>query len=96
MRRLFREQDSDKYEDFACQTCHGNQMERVDFKMPNDLFALEKESTIARAKEYDEKSTDFMLGAVVPEMAKLLDMDAYTLETPSGFGCVGCHPIAKQ
>jgi hypothetical protein len=96
MRRLFREQDSEKYEDFACQTCHGNEMERVDFKMPNDLFALEAEGTIERAREYDEKSTDFMLGAVVPEMAKLLDMEAYTLETPTGFGCMGCHPTAKQ
>jgi hypothetical protein len=95
MRRLFHEQDREKYEDFACQTCHGNEMERVDFKMPNDLFALEKADTISKAKEYDEKTTDFMLGAVVPEMAKLLDMDAYTLEHQSGFGCMGCHPGAK-
>jgi hypothetical protein len=96
MRQLFREQDSEKYEEFACQTCHGTQMERVDFKMPNDLFALEKADTIDRAKEYDEKATDFMLGAVVPEMAKLLDMDAYTLENQTGFGCMGCHPTAKE
>jgi len=96
MRQLFREQDSEKYEEFACQTCHGNEMERVDFKMPNDLFALETDDTVTRAKEYDEKTTDFMLGAVVPEMAKLLAMDAYTLETQTGFGCMGCHPSAKQ
>jgi len=96
MRRLFQEQDPEKYADFACQTCHGEQMERVDFRMPNDLFVLEKSDTIAKAKEYDEKTTDFMLGAVVPEMAKLLDMDAYTLESPSGFGCAGCHPTSKE
>lgn len=96
MRQLFREQDSEKYEEFACQTCHGSQMERVDFKMPNDLFALEKADTVGRAKEYDEKTTDFMLGAVVPEMARLLDMDAYTLESQTGFGCMGCHPTARE
>ena len=96
MRHLFQEQDPEKYADFACQTCHGEQMERVDFRMPNDLFALEKSDTLAKAKEYDEKTTDFMLGAVVPEMAKLLDMDAYTLESQSGFGCAGCHPTSKE
>src|SRR5688572_9352453 len=92
MRKLFLEQDSEKYQDFACQTCHGKDMETVDFKMPNDLFALSKNDTLAQAKEYDEKTTDFMLSAVVPEMAKLLDMDAFTLENQSGFGCMGCHP----
>jgi hypothetical protein len=96
MRKLFQEQDAEKYGDFACQTCHGRQMERVDFKMPNDLFALEKSDTIAKAKEYDEKTTDFMLGGVVPEMAQLLGRRPYTIESGKGYGCVGCHPTAKD
>lgn len=95
MRSLFQEQDSEKYADFACQTCHGKEMERVDFRMPNDLFALDASDTVAHAKEYDERTTDFMLGAVVPKMAKLLGADAYTLENQTGFGCMGCHPTAK-
>jgi cytochrome c553 len=96
IRKLFLEQDAEKYEDFACQTCHGKDMEIVDFKMPNDLFALSASDTLGQAKEYDEKTTDFMLGGVVPEMAKLLDMEAYTLENQTGFGCLGCHPTAKE
>jgi hypothetical protein len=96
MRKLFQEQDAEKYEDFACQTCHGREMERVDFKMPNDLFALEKADTVAKAKEYDEKTTDFMLGGVVPEMAQLLGRKPYTIESGKGYGCIGCHPTAKQ
>jgi cytochrome c553 len=96
MRKLFLEQDSEKYQDFACQTCHGKDMELVDFRMPNALFALSKSDTLAQAKEYDEKTTDFMLSAVVPEMAKLLDMDAFTLENQSGFGCMGCHPATAD
>jgi hypothetical protein len=95
MRLLFQEQDSEKYADFSCQTCHGREMERVDFRMPNDLFALDASDTVAHAKEYDEKTTDFMVGAVVPEMAKLLDAEASTLENQQGFGCAGCHPTAK-
>jgi hypothetical protein len=95
MRKLFLEQDAEKYEDFACQTCHGREMERVDFKMPNDLFALEKADTVAKAKEYDEKTTDFMLGGVVPEMAQLLGRKPFTIESGKGYGCIGCHPTAK-
>jgi hypothetical protein len=96
MRQLFQAQDAEKYGDFACQTCHGLQMERVDFKMPNDLFALDKADTIAHAKEYDDKTTDFMLAGVVPEMAQLLGRRPYTIETGKGYGCMGCHPTAKQ
>ncbi len=96
MRKLFLAQDAEKYEDFSCQTCHGGEMERVDFKMPNDLFALSATDPLGQAKEYDEKTTDFMLGAVVPAMAKLLDMEAYTMESQTGFGCLGCHPSAKD
>jgi hypothetical protein len=95
MRQLFQAQDPEKYADFACQTCHGLQMERVDFKMPNDLFALDKADTIAHAKEYDDKTTDFMLAGVVPEMAQLLGRRPYTIETGKGYGCMGCHPSAK-
>jgi hypothetical protein len=96
MRKLFLEQDSEKYDDFACQTCHGKGMEMVDFKMPNDLFTLSANDTLGHAKEYDEKATDFMLGGVVPEMAKLLGRQAFTLENQSGFGCAGCHPTNKE
>jgi hypothetical protein len=95
MRQLFLEQDSEKYEDFACQTCHGTDMELVDFKMPNELFALSPSDPIGQAKEYDEKTADFMLGAVVPGMAKLLDEEAFTLEHQTGFGCTGCHPTSR-
>lgn len=96
MRQLFIAEDSEKYEDFSCQTCHGKDMEMVDFKMPNDLFALSPHDTVGQAKEYDERTTDFMLGAVVPEMAKLLDQEALTLENQAGFGCIGCHPASQE
>jgi hypothetical protein len=96
MRRLFLEEDSEKYEDFACQTCHGKDMEMVDFEMPNDLFALSAKDPFGQAKEYDEKTTDFMLALVVPQMAQLLDEAAFTLENQTGFGCAGCHPSTKD
>jgi hypothetical protein len=91
MRAIFQEHDA-KYAKLNCQTCHGDDMEMVDFKMPNYLFSLPKANTLEWAKDYDAKTTEFMSEQVVPEMAKLLDMPAYDADTGKGFGCFGCHP----
>ena len=92
MRGAFVEFDSQEYSAFACQTCHGSDMEMVDFKMPNKLFSLSKTDTLSGAKDYDAETTQFMVEVVVPEMAKLLDMEPYDPDTQKGFGCFGCHP----
>lgn len=93
MKSAFKELDESRFADFKCQTCHGDQMEMVDFKMPNDkIYALPLENTVQSAREYDEKVTDFMVNTVTPQMAELLDMPVYNPETKSGFGCFGCHP----
>ena len=93
MKGVFTEFDAERFSDFACQTCHGEDMEMIDFKMPNKLYALSRKDTLKSAREYDAKVTDFMLGMVLPKMAELLDMQPYDRETKSGFGCFGCHPV---
>ena len=92
MRAKFTEHAADKFSAFACQTCHGSDMEAVDFKMPNSIFALSKTDTLEKARDYDADMTTFMLETVVPEMATLLDTHPYDPETKSGLGCFGCHP----
>jgi hypothetical protein len=92
MKAAFSEFDSEGYAEFACQTCHGDDMESVDFKLPNSLYALPKTGTFDKAMEYDAETTQFMAKVVVPEMAKLLGMEPYNPETQSGFGCFACHP----
>lgn len=93
MRAAFTEHDAQKFSSFACQTCHGTDMEIVDFKMPNDkIFALSKTDTIAKARDYDANMTQFMAERVVPDMAQLLDTKPYDPETNTGFGCFNCHP----
>jgi len=86
MRALFAEHDPDDTAAFACQTCHGNDMEMVDFKMPNSLFALSKTDTLEKARDYDAKTTEFMAEKVVPAMAQLLDQEPYDPSTQTGFG----------
>jgi hypothetical protein len=93
MKSAFQEHDGSRFADFKCQTCHSDEMEMVDFKMPNTkIYSLPRTNTVQSAREYDEKVTDFMLNTVTPRMAELLDMPVYDPETKSGFGCFGCHP----
>jgi hypothetical protein len=92
MKAEFTEHDAEGLADFACQTCHGDDMEAMDFKMPNSLYALSATDTLAEARDYDAEMTEVMVNVVVPEMAKLLGMQPYDPATQTGFGCFGCHP----
>lgn len=93
LKTAFKEFDESRFSGFACQTCHSEEMEMVDFKMPNTkIYALPLANPVQSAREYDEKVTDFMVNTVTPRMAELLDMPVYDPETKSGFGCFGCHP----
>jgi hypothetical protein len=93
MKSVFQGLDDSRFADFKCQTCHGDEMEMVDFKMPNTkIYALPRTNTVQSAREYDEKVTELMLNTVTPRMAELLDMPVYDAQTKSGFGCFGCHP----
>jgi cytochrome c551/c552 len=91
MKALFSEYDAERFKDFKCQTCHGADMELVDFKLPNSLFGLTKTDPYNAGKDYDAPMTEFMAKKVVPEMAKLLDTPAYDNATKQGFGCLNCH-----
>lgn len=86
MKKVFQEADPDGYKDFKCQTCHGEDMQAVDYKMPNGLFALEKPDPIPASTEYDAKTTTFMMETVVPKMAGLMGM-----EPGKELNCFSCH-----
>jgi hypothetical protein len=97
MKGVFTEFDADRFSNFACQTCHGDDMEIVDFKMPNKhLYALPRTDTLKSARDYDAKVTDFMLNTLTPKMAELLDLQPYDAATKSGFSCFGCHPVEGE
>jgi len=85
MKTMFQEFDAESYAEFKCQTCHGEDMEQVDYKMPNGLFALPKDDPVAAGKDYDEKVTDFML-KVSPAMKELLGTQVT---------CNTCHDVEE-
>jgi hypothetical protein len=89
MKKLFVEYDK-TYQSFGCQTCHGNDMELVDYEMPtNGIYALPVKNTIAEARDYDEEATEFMLTKVLPELKALLNAGQGPEEEVS---CFSCHP----
>jgi hypothetical protein len=95
MREVFQGFDAKGYSGFACETCHGGDMEAVDFRMPNSLYALPEKDTIAEAISYDEKTAKFMMEHVVPSFAALLSEKPGTLGNPGapgGITCFTCHP----
>ena len=96
MKALFTEYDASYAQNFECSVCHGDDADTVDFAMPNPgLYALSPMNTLEESAEYDAEVTQFMAKTVVPEMAKLLDMEPYDPESQAGFGCFGCHPAAE-
>jgi hypothetical protein len=86
MKKVFQDADPEGYKEFKCQTCHGQDMQAVDYKMPNGLFALSKPDPLPAAMEYDAKTTKFMNEVVTPKMASL-----FGTEPGTGFGCFNCH-----
>lgn len=93
MRQTFQEYDGLAFQNFRCQTCHGEDMTARAFAMPTDgLFPLDAARPIESAKEYDEGVTKFMVERVVPRAAELLGTEPYDPETGRGFGCFACHP----
>ncbi len=92
-KKSFKAHDEAQFSGFKCQTCHGDDMKETNFAMPTDsLFPLNAKDPVGAAMEYDEAITKFMVEQVVPESAKLLDMEPFNPETGQGFGCFGCHP----
>jgi hypothetical protein len=92
MKRLFMSFKPKSYSDFGCETCHGKDMDLLDYRMPNALYALPEKDTIAEATSYDEDTTKFMMEKVVPTFAKLLSESPKEPGTAGGVSCFTCHP----
>lgn len=89
MHALFTEYDDSYADSFNCKTCHGDNAELIDWKMPNEnLYALPKENTLQSSLEYDTEVTNFMM-EVTPALKKMLNTGA---GDPVEVSCFSCHP----
>jgi hypothetical protein len=75
---------------FRCQTCHGEDMVDVAYKMPNGLFPLPAASTTEAALAHDEKTARFMMEQVVPAARELLGAS-----DPEDVHCHSCHAVGE-
>lgn len=92
MTQLFQEFDGERYAEFTCANCHGDNAQEVGFEMPNGLAPLNPEH-IPAMFESDQPMAQFMTQTVWPRMYQLLGKDPYNPETNEGFGCLGCHAM---
>lgn len=89
MRHLFQSFNPKSYARFGCETCHGGDMDTIDFKMPNSLYALPEKDPVAEGMSVDEDTAKFMVEKVAPTFAKLLHEEA---GKDTGVSCFTCHP----
>lgn len=90
--------DAERFADFGCETCHGDDASDRDYKMPsNDLMALhptgsEEQIEVVRTMR---PMAVFMFNDVVPTMRTLLGAPEFDVATGTGFSCYTCHPHGK-
>lgn len=77
----------------TCASCHGEDMEAVDYAMPNGLYPLDyAKFPYSGSQDAEEASWGtFMETEILPAMGALLERELYGVDTPEGFGCFGCH-----
>ncbi len=90
MRRMFQEFDGQRFANFSCRTCHGENPQAVNWHMPNGIAPLDP-STIPAMFASQDRMHVFMTQRLWPRMTALLGKQPYNPETHQGFGCMGCH-----
>jgi len=95
MAPLFSGFDAQEFAKVDCATCHGEGAQTGDFEMPSPSLDALSPEMIMNPDEDHKAITEFMMAQIKPTMAKLLGKPEYTPETPDGFGCFGCHPMAQ-
>lgn len=90
MRTLFQEHDAERFAEFGCSTCHGENARDVGFEMPNGLAPL-RQADMGGMFRSDAAMPRFMIDTVWPRMAELLGEGTFDVQTGEGFSCFDCH-----
>jgi len=95
MKPLFQGFDAERFANFGCKTCHGENSREVAMKMPNTLAPLDP-ATLGSLFQSEEPMAKFMVGTVRPTMAELLGAAPFDPKTGQGFGCLSCHATKTE
>lgn len=89
MKKIFIDYEEDNA-GFACSSCHGEDMEQIDYAMPNEsLYAMPKDLPYDDAIDFDEEMAVFMMTKVTPTLQDLLNKGE---GPPTKVTCFTCHP----
>lgn len=91
MKKSFQGHDEKQFADFKCQTCHGDDMKEVDFKMPNAITPLGAADPMQSGIDMDEAMAKYMADIVLPQMGEMLNMEADPKGEKGGVSCFTCH-----
>jgi len=92
MSKVFIDYDPDNA-GFTCSNCHGENMEQIDYAMPNEsLYAMPSDRPYDDAIDFDAKIAVFMMTKVAPTMQELLNKGE---GAPTKVTCFTCHPKAE-
>ncbi len=93
MHRMFTVYDDSYADSFTCQTCHGEDADQVDWRMPNpDLYPLPKGNPVEASAEYDPEMTEFMVSNITEDLRKNLNRG---VGPDVEVSCHSCHPIEE-
>ncbi len=92
MSKVFIEYDPDNA-GFTCSNCHGENMEQIDYAMPNEsLYAMPPDRPYDDAIDFDQKIAVFMMTKVTPTLQDLLNKGD---GAPTKVTCFTCHPKSE-
>lgn len=91
MTQLFQAHDAEKFAEFSCKTCHGDDVDRGHYHMPADHLP---KLNLGDLSSHKQSYVEFMTNEVKPTMARLLREPEASASKPQGFGCLHCHPKA--
>lgn len=95
---IFAEYDHDRYAQFQCTHCHGDDGAERHYAMPSRYLPALPTPGSERwtaMEQGNPRLYQFMAETVTPTMATQLGVQPYDPATGEGFGCFGCHPHAQ-
>lgn len=96
--RTFQRIRGERDPSLACTTCHGEDAERVNYKMPNGLPPLDPEHMPSEASKepHEARMAKVMREQVMPQAMAILDTVPYDPRTKKGSSCFSCHPSTRE
>jgi cytochrome c553 len=84
---------SDSFAEFTCSNCHGEDMEQIDYRMPNEsLYTMPEDRPYDDAIDFDEEIAVFMMTKVTPALQELFNQGE---GPPTKATCFSCHPKSE-